>query len=128
MQQFGFNIDDINVTKVFLVKLIFPFYSHKSGNLFLQNAILYILNLLYTSLSYFGFNTRSLCSSCSPMVVERTCIHSIDLSRVFVPHSRDFLKNLGDFTEFYRTTLVVPPIFARSEGTIFGSLGRQGES
>ena len=62
------------------------------------------------------------------MVAERTCIHSIDLSRVFAPHSRDALKNLGDFTEFYRTTLVVPPILARSEGTIFGSLGRQGES
>ena len=54
------------------------------------------------------FNSRYLCSSCSPVVAQRTCIHLIDLSRMFVPHCRDFLKNLGDFTGFYRTSLIVP--------------------
>ena len=28
---------------------------------------------------------------------------------MFLPHSRDFLKNLGDFTKFYLTSLIVPP-------------------
>ena len=32
------------------------------------------------------------------------------LSRVFVTHPRDFLKNLWHFTGFYRTSLIVPPI------------------
>ena len=78
-----------------------------------QNAVLYILNPLYTSLSYFVFNLGYLCSSCSSMVTYRTCIHSIDLSWMFVPHSRDFLKNLGDFTRFYRTSFIVPPTMPR---------------
>ena len=38
---------------------------------------------------------------------------------MFVPHSKDFLKNLGDFTGFYRRLLIVPPIVPRIRGENF---------
>ena len=38
------------------------------------------------------------------------------LSRVFVTHPRDFLKNLGHFIGFYRTSIIVPSIMPRIRG------------
>ena len=135
LQWFGFNIDDITVKKVFLVKLIFRFILIKVK--------------IY---SCYGVNTPSLKCHLNKSPIHKFFLFCVQFkiplqqlqsngcaadpysfNRSFTaPHSRYFLKNLGDFTGFYRTSLIVNPPPPRScpgwGGRIFESSGRQEES
>ena len=122
LQWFGFNIDDITVKKVFLVKLIFRFILIKVK--------------IY---SCYGVNTPSLKCHLNKSPIHKFFLFCVQFkiplqqlqsngcaadpysfNRSFTaPHSRYFLKNLGDFTGFYRTSLIVtppPPDRAQDEG------------
>ena len=126
LQWFGFNIDDITVKKVFLVKLIFRFILIKVK--------------IY---SCYGVNTPSLKCHLNKAPIHKFFLFCVQFkiplqqlqsngcaadpysfNRSFTaPHSRYFLKNLGDFTGFYRTSLIVtpppPPIVPRMRGEDF---------
>ena len=122
LQWFGFNIDDITVKKVFLVKLIFRFILIKVK--------------IY---SCYGVNTPSLKCHLNKSPIHKFFLFCVQFkiplqqlqsngcaadpysfNRSFTaPHSRYFLKNLGDFTGFYRTSLIVPLIVSRIRGGNF---------